>query len=391
MQALQESASDPNLSLKPISNNTDRLLFDALPFPCVIFDSFFKFILCNTAFDKEFSTNDIAVDQKLFSLTFLLVSSKKIIPNYFTRSFLPDHFGPDTPCQQKVYCHDTGKYYLFRWSQLGHSKSSKILLAIDKFTDESPNQVAAMDSNCLPDNELNTILTHELNQPLGAITNCLNTINQILDDQDSTSNRLKDSVQLAQLQAKQASQIISEFRQFHTISKQTKNLCTLNTLISDVLNRLQTEIQTHHIEIKLDIDSQLPLLMLNQVMIQQVLVNLINNAIDAMKKSLKTDRFLMIQAKTLFPHREQKTVQVKIIDKGCGISEEHRRQLFKTSYSTKKNGMGVGLRLCRSWVQCHNGEIYFEHNPGGGSIFTFTLQSSIEPDNFTKNQVHKFN
>ncbi|HRM70599.1 MAG TPA: ATP-binding protein, partial [Thauera phenylacetica] len=112
------------------------------------------------------------------------------------------------------------------------------------------------------------------------------------------------------------------------------------------------------------------------IMIEQVLLNLIRNGLDAMADTLPEARVLVVRVRTLGAD----VVEVAVIDRGHGISEEGRAQLFTPFYTTKAEGMGMGLNICRSIIEFHNGRLVVDANPEGGTIFTFTLptESAIE-------------
>ena len=125
-----------------------------------------------------------------------------------------------------------------------------------------------------------------------------------------------------------------------------------------------------------ELEPELPPVYADRIMIEQVLLNLIRNGLDAMADTLPEARVLVVRVRTVGAD----VVEVAVIDRGHGISEEGRAQLFTPFYTTKVEGMGMGLNICRSIIEFHNGRLLVDANPEGGTIFTFTLptESAIE-------------
>jgi hypothetical protein len=110
--------------------------------------------------------------------------------------------------------------------------------------------------------------------------------------------------------------------------------------------------------------------LVDRVMVEQVLANLVRNGIEAMRATRPADRKLTISARLDL----EGNIAVRVADRGSGISAADEAQLFTPFFTTKENGMGIGLAICRSIIEYHEGHLYFEHNEGGGSVFTFTLR-----------------
>jgi hypothetical protein len=115
-------------------------------------------------------------------------------------------------------------------------------------------------------------------------------------------------------------------------------------------------------------------------MIEQVLLNLIRNGIDAMLDTPRAQRVLVIRVRAFGPA----ALEVAVVDRGHGIGEEGRRQLFTPFYTTKVDGMGMGLNICRSIVEFHNGRLIVDANPEGGTIFAFTLPTEASSERIAR-------
>ncbi|MBS0544417.1 MAG: PAS domain-containing sensor histidine kinase, partial [Proteobacteria bacterium] len=129
-----------------------------------------------------------------------------------------------------------------------------------------------------------------------------------------------------------------------------------------------------------DVAPRLPAVFADQIMIEQVVLNLIRNGFDAMADTLPEDRVLVVRAQPCGEH----AVEVAVIDRGHGISEEDRQRLFTPFYTTKAEGMGMGLNICRSIIEFHDGRLVVDANPEGGTIFAFTLPTEVASERLAR-------
>ena len=155
---------------------------------------------------------------------------------------------------------------------------------------------------------------------------------------------------------------------------QDKTLVDIDKLVSAVLALVGIDLQKHAIELKTQLDEQIPQVLGNQVQLQQVILNLVMNAIEAMN-SMET-RVLRIKAELSQPS----TVRVSIEDTGAGIKPSDVARLFKPMYTTKERGMGMGLSICQSIVENHGGRIWVSPRANVGSIFQFELPIAASAD-----------
>jgi two-component system sensor kinase FixL len=218
---------------------------------------------------------------------------------------------------------------------------------------------------------------HELNQPLGAAMNYLNAVRRWLEQSaDERAPRMLEGTQRAVAEVARASQIIQRLRQFIAKSRTERSWEKVGTLVEEAMALALTGMAQGPVQIHLEIPSQLPEVHIDRVQVQQVLTNLVRNAIEAMVESAK--REIVISAVAI-----DETIEIAVTDSGPGIAPDIMAQLFKPFVTTKSTGMGVGLSICRSIVQSHGGDLRAEANPAGGATFRFTLPlkpSETAPD-----------
>jgi len=156
----------------------------------------------------------------------------------------------------------------------------------------------------------------------------------------------------------------------------------LSALIADVVQLAELQASQHFITIKADIAPDTPAVLADPMMLEQVLLNLTRNAIEAMRDVEPARRILDIGA-SLDPLAPG-SVTISVADRGCGIAQQARERLFSPFFSTKSDGMGMGLKICRTVVEFHGGTLAYEDNPGGGTIFRFSLPVSTPAENMKK-------
>jgi two-component system sensor kinase FixL len=217
--------------------------------------------------------------------------------------------------------------------------------------------------------EMASTLAHELNQPLAAITNYLKGSQRLLESADTpTTKMIRDAIEKAGDQALRAGQIIRRLRDFVSRGESEKKVESLPKLIEEASALALVGAKEQGVRVRIDLDRSLDLVLVDKVQIQQVLLNLIRNAIDAMVGA--KDRILTIWTQPA----SGKMVRVSVSDTGSGIAPEMHKQLFQPFVTTKSDGMGVGLSISKTIVESHGGRIWVEPNPGGGTIFHFTLR-----------------
>lgn len=206
-------------------------------------------------------------------------------------------------------------------------------------------------------------LAHELNQPLSAIANYLKGSRRLLDQKGVDAEGLRDAIDKAAEQALRAGDIIRRLRNFVSQKGAEKRAEPLPKLIEEA--SALAMVGASEVRLKLDFDPNADVVFADRVEIQQVLVNLIRNALEAV--ALRDQRDV-----TITTRRRQGEVEVLVSDTGLGLTPEAEANLFKPFHTTKGQGMGVGLSICRTIVEAHGGQIW-GRNGEGGAVFGFTL------------------
>ena len=220
--------------------------------------------------------------------------------------------------------------------------------------------------------EMASTLAHEINQPLTAISNYLKGSHRLLERMEGeTVALLKDAVSKAADQALRAGQIIRRLREFVARGESERRIESLPKLIEDASTLALVGAREHGIAVAFRLDPAADLVLADRIQIQQVLVNLIRNAIEVMSEG-GTVRRLDI-ATAVGPDDQ---VEVTVADTGAGLAPDVAKNLFQPFVTTKRKGMGLGLSICRTIVEAHGGKIWVVSPPGGGTIFHFTLRAA---------------
>lgn len=223
--------------------------------------------------------------------------------------------------------------------------------------------------------EMASSLAHELNQPLTAIASYCAGASNLLQQADAGNGQNGEApavsrvLEKIQQQAYRAGEIIRGIREFVQRSEPKLSPCQLDELLDSVLTLLAADLRRQSVRLHRVQSTALPALWLDRVMIEQLLFNLLKNGIEAMQGTPPTQRVLLIDLAVSSP----RWLTVRIADRGCGVPPDLASQLFKPFFSTKSSGMGIGLNICRAIVEYHRGRLWLEHNPGGGTLFCFSL------------------
>jgi two-component system sensor kinase FixL len=218
--------------------------------------------------------------------------------------------------------------------------------------------------------EMASTLAHELNQPLSAIANYLKGTRRLLETaDDERSATMREALDKAAEQALRAGQIIRRLRDFVSRGESEQRVESLAKLVEEASALALVGAKEHGIRVRFQLDPSVGMVLADRVQIQQVLLNLLRNAIDAMVDASRRELTLTTTALS------DETVEVAVADTGAGIAAEIADQLFQPFTTTKRHGMGVGLSISRTIVDAHGGAIRAEPNPGGGTVFRFTLRS----------------
>ncbi len=221
--------------------------------------------------------------------------------------------------------------------------------------------------------EMASTLAHELNQPLSAIANYVQGCRRMLDRlEDDVAGRMRGALDETAKQALRAGDIIRHLREFVTRGETDKGSEDINHLVEEAGALALVGSRERGIKSFFHFGTETSMVVADRVQIQQVLINLMRNAIEAMRDS--EEKQLIVRTSQVSPEM----LQVEVEDTGTGISDEIAPQLFQPFVTTKANGMGVGLSISRRIIESHGGELTVRANPAGGATFVFTLPIATE-------------
>jgi len=227
--------------------------------------------------------------------------------------------------------------------------------------------------------EMASALAHELNQPLTAAANFMKGCLMLLDRDPIDRARLRDMIGQAGDQALRAGQIIRRLRDFLAKGEADRRIENLPKLLEEAGALAMIGAREKGVRLKFEINPSVDLVLADKVQIQQVALNLIRNAIEAMEN---TDTRDLVVGAVPVP---DDMAEIYVSDTGHGIAAEVASQLFQPFMTTKQQGMGVGLSISRTIIEAHGGRIWVESNPTGGTIFKFTLPV-VKPEDLTDDE-----
>jgi two-component system sensor kinase FixL len=220
--------------------------------------------------------------------------------------------------------------------------------------------------------EMASTLAHEINQPLTAISNYLRGSQRLLDRIDSEQTTLlRDALGKAADQALRAGHIIRRLREFVSRGESERRIENLAKLIEDAGTLALVGAREAGITASFRLDPKADLVLADRIQIQQVLVNLIRNAMESMIEAGKERRLEIASTAGAGD-----VVEVSVADTGPGLAPEVASHLFQPFVTTKRKGMGLGLSICRTIIEAHGGKIWVDDRPGGGTVFRFTLRAA---------------
>lgn len=221
--------------------------------------------------------------------------------------------------------------------------------------------------------QMGSTLAHELNQPLTAITNYLRAARRMADASGlSGIERLTEALEKAVAQAQRGGEIIKRLRQFVEKRETEREYQNVNQVVEEASQLALVGASSSGVTVRIELSPEPVVAQIDKIQIQQVVVNLVRNAIEAMAPS--REKIL-----TVATRRDGDTVVVTVSDTGPGVSPEVIDRLFKPFVTTKDKGMGIGLSICRQIIEAHDGRIGVETPETGGTRFVFTLPLASPP------------
>jgi signal transduction histidine kinase len=217
--------------------------------------------------------------------------------------------------------------------------------------------------------ELTASIAHEVNQPLGAVLINAEACQSWLDCDPPNVNEAHAALQRIVRDGTRAGEVI---RRVRALAKKTDTkvaLLNLNDVLSEALSFVQHELLSSRVALRVEHASALPVILADKVQLQQVILNLVMNGIEAMQPITDRPRELVIRSE----QDDAQQVRVTVTDRGVGFSPDSAGQLFNTFFTTKSSGMGMGLSICRSIIELHGGRIWAVPNVARGATIQFTL------------------
>ena len=216
--------------------------------------------------------------------------------------------------------------------------------------------------------ELSASIAHEINQPLAAISNYnMGSVTRLKAGKVSPEELLP-VLEKVNVQAQRAGDVIRRIREFVKQQEPKRSPCPIGKIIEDAISFSRLEAKHQSARIEMDLPDALMSVVADPVLIEQVLMNLIKNGLEAMGHLLPDQKRIEIKV----GHSAQFAL-IEVRDHGVGVPEEIRQRLFESFFTTKSDGMGMGLNICRTIIEYHQGQLWVEPAQGQGSVFKFTL------------------
>uniref|UniRef100_UPI000D3BB812 sensor histidine kinase n=1 Tax=unclassified Variovorax TaxID=663243 RepID=UPI000D3BB812 len=217
--------------------------------------------------------------------------------------------------------------------------------------------------------EMASTLAHELNQPLMALSNFASAAKAFAVQ--GNRQLLVDSLDETMAQAQRSAEIVRRIRGFVRQRTVGTEDCAVSALVSNALALLQGEMRQRQARAEVRVSAALPPVRGDRVLLEQVLLNLVSNSLQAMQATLAQERVVEIEAEVLAAR-----MHIRVADRGPGIDAALAEQVFAPFFTTKAGGLGLGLNICRTIVEAHRGRLSFANRPGGGTVFTLELEIS---------------
>jgi two-component system, LuxR family, sensor kinase FixL len=227
--------------------------------------------------------------------------------------------------------------------------------------------------------ELTASLAHELRQPLTAILSNAQAARRMLDRGVEDPKDLREILTDIVSDDQRASEVIRHVRRFIKKDGTPRSPVDVNAVVQDVVSFLRNDAIIRHVSVEVDLDPGLPSVLVDRVQLQQVFVNLLMNAFDALGTA--TERRITVRTR-----KDGTAIHVSVKDSGCGIPVGDIARIFDPFYTTKSSGLGMGLSIARSSIEAHGGQLWAENDKDGGATFTFTVPAMAEQSRSAREQ-----
>jgi signal transduction histidine kinase len=216
---------------------------------------------------------------------------------------------------------------------------------------------------------LSASIAHEVNQPLASMVTHADAGIRWLDRKTPDLDEVLAALKSIVSDGHRAGKMIESVRMVFRKGVQDRTPLNINELIQEVLKHTQDEVQLNRVYVQTELSGQMPLIIGNSVQLQQVVLNLVTNAVDAM--SSVTDRARVLRIKSEL--HKSGCIMISVEDAGIGLDEQHKDRIFEPFFTTKSHGLGMGLMICQSIVEAHGGHLWMMDNVPQGTTFQFTL------------------
>tara|TARA_R110001583_G_scaffold171120_1_gene324565 strand:+ start:2688 stop:4643 length:1956 start_codon:yes stop_codon:yes gene_type:complete len=351
-----------------------KLVINAIPELIAYVDSDLKFQFNNKAYEKWFGlTREEIIGRYIWEV--IGNKSYKIVEHHVKRAMSGETVTFEEminyPRQNKMWIRST---YVPNFSESGEVNGFVVLtsditqLKRDEDLEKKHMLELAHTSRMITIGEMSSQLAHELSQPLTSIEAYSRACITLIEKDKTTKEEILNALKSVSSQAIRAQEIMHELRNFVKKDDTRKTIC-INELIKSALKLLRLEFQENDPDIELNLASDLPLVFADRILIEQILINLIKNAIEAMRSIAVYKRRLIIESCS----SSNNEVTVSVLDSGPGLSRVEVNKIFEPFYTTKPEGMGMGLAITRSIIHSHGGSLHVNLNSYGGTTFKFNL------------------
>jgi signal transduction histidine kinase len=224
--------------------------------------------------------------------------------------------------------------------------------------------------------ELAAAVAHELNQPLMAAGTYTRLVDDAMSANDTDVMVVAETAKKAVAQVERAAEVVRRLRALVRLDRSNRAPCRFERVVKETIELCQPDLDRFHVAVRVALAADLPPVMIDLLQIEQVMINLLRNAIEAIGESGSTRGSVLIEAKPA----DNDVVEVRVADNGPGFSPRLLESAFLPLSSNKAEGLGIGLPLCRSIVEAHGGQLWLDPSPDGAAIrFTLPIAKTSQP------------
>ena len=228
--------------------------------------------------------------------------------------------------------------------------------------------------------EMTAGIAHEINQPLTALSTYANACHRMLMNEQIDAEELLNTLHLITDQAQRAGEVVRRLRAFTKKRVGQRQFLEINTIIEGTLRLVEADVRARNFNLCKSLTPELPKVFADNIQIQQVVLNLIRNAMDAMENVPSGENIVTVETNL----GDDNCVRVSVSDQGIGLTEDIAEQIFDSFFTTRDTGTGLGLSISRSIITAHGGVIDYSPNREGGVTFYFTLPAAVDNENDEK-------